>query len=260
MNARNISILLSLLASGSLCAQVSIDKPVILEGTVPGTSRVEGLQHSTERIEALTAGIAQSGVIHTAGPVTGDHWTVDLPAFGATPDNGSHIVLKVPTTDTSRISITFNGNGPYPLLREGVPLTGDALIAGSMLSIVLANDAFHVLNGSSDLRRPCPTGMVAVNQLYCIEPTERGSADYFQAGLSCAANGRRLCSWGEFISACQLGSTLGLAAMTNNWEWTNSTANEDNCGRVAGQSNCEAAGTWFATGGGPVAFRCCLTR
>ncbi len=238
-------------------AQITVDKPIVLQGDV---RRVEGLAPSVDPADALTTGIAQSGVIHHATPSAGNLWSVELAAFGTTLINGTYLVLTVPATDATTVAITLNGTGPVPVLHENQPLHGDALVEGSMLSVVFAEGAFHVLNGSSGLRRTCPTGMVAVNDLFCIEPTERGSGDFYQAGLACAALDRRLCTWGELIGACQRSLSLNLLGMTNNWEWTNSTANEDNVGRVANLNSCESAATWFATGSGPVAFRCCFSR
>lgn len=240
-----------------LCAQVSVNKPIVLQGEV---RRVEGLAPSTAPAEALTGGIAQQGVVHHATPEAGNNWVVEHNALGQLIPNGAYLVFAVPATDSSAVTIAVNGEGPFPVLHENHPLHGDRLVEGTVLTVVHANGAFHVLNGNADLRRACPSGMVAVNELYCIEPQERGGGDYFQAGLACAAQGRRLCSWGELIAACQRSLSLQLIGMTNNWEWTNSTANEDNVGRIANLNSCESAATWLATGSGPVAYRCCYSR
>lgn len=249
------SITLSALLPAS--AQVLLDKPLLLEG---GGRRIQGIASSTAPAEALNAEVAQGNTAQTALVVSGNMWTIELPAFGAQPTTGAHLVVRVPVVSPAPISITLNGSGPYQVFHEGLPLTGEGLVEGGMLSVVFNAGGFHVLNGPHYSRRTCPTGTVAVSDQFCIETSERGSGDYFQAGLACAGDGLRLCSWGEFVAACGQSSALQLTGMTNNWEWTGSTANEDNCGRVVGLGSCEVAGTWFSTGNGPLAFRCCYTR
>lgn len=255
------TLLLLLLLVPALCpAQIAIDGKVVLSGNDPDQRRVQGLAPSIAPADALSAQVAQSGVVHTAALVSGALWTIDLPAFGAVPMTGSHIVVEVPATDTSAINIRFNGHGPYPVIHEGTVVHSDALVPGTMLSLVLADGVFHVLNGTQAIRRTCPTDMAVVNDIYCIERTERGTGDYFQAGLACAAQGRRLCSWGEFLGACARTLELQLASTTDNWEWSNSTSNEDNSGRIMGSNSCEAATNRLSTGSAPIAFRCCLSR
>lgn len=253
-------LLASLVLPCALPAQVSVDHAIELTGAQPEDRRIERLDASTDGTHALTAGVAQSGVVNTALTVDGDQWSIDLPAFGNTPGTGAHIVVRVPEVGTSPITVLFNGSGPYPVVHEGSPVVGDALVEGSMLSLVLVDGVFHVLNGDSDVRRTCPEGTVAVNEQFCIEPTEHGSGDYFQAGLGCASAGLRLCTWAEFVAACGRSLDLQLVGMTNSWEWTNNTSNEDNSARIAGLNSCQSAGNWLSTGSAPIGYRCCYTR
>jgi hypothetical protein len=255
-----VHLLAALLLHGALCAQVGIDRSVELTGAEPADRRIERLDPSTQGTDALSAGVAQGGAVNTSLADPGDVWSVELPAFGEEPSTGSHVMVRVPAVSASPISILFNGTGPIPVVYEGLPLMGDVLVEGSMLSLVLANGVFHVLNGDNDMRRSCPQGTVAVNGQYCIEPTERGSGDYFQAGLGCASAGLRLCTWAEFVAACDRSLELQLVDMTNSWEWTNNTSNEDNSARIVGLNGCQTAGNWLSTGSAPIAYRCCYTR
>ena len=253
-------LLAILVLPGALVAQVNIDHPIELTGVEPGDRRVERLDASTDASDALSASVAQAGAVNTALPLSGNSWSVDLPAFGSEPSTGAHVVVRVPAVSAAPITIQFNGSGPYPVLHEGLPLSGEALVEGSMLSLVLANGAFHVLNGNNDIRRTCPDGTVTVNEQFCIEPTEHGSGDYFQAGLGCASAGLRLCTWAEFVAACDRTLELQLVGMTNSWEWTNNTSNEDNSARIVGLNGCQTAGNWLSTGSAPIGYRCCFTR
>lgn len=249
-------VLLSLTGMG----QVHVDRAVHLAGPAAGERRVEGLAPSLEAGVAVTAGIEQSGAVQYAGTVAGNTWIIDLPHFGTTPANGANVVLQVPATGQSPVFIILNSSPPLPVWYDGAPVNGGQLVEGSMLSVVLADGAYHILNGRSDLRLACPDGTRAVNDQYCIEPSERGTGNYFEAGLACAAAGLRLCSWAEYVAACQRTIQLQLTGMASGWEWTNSTSNEDNSARVAGAGSCESAGNWLSSGSAPVAFRCCFTR
>lgn len=240
--------------------QFQVDRPVELIGPAPGERRLEGVANSLDPAHAAAAGVAQSGGANLTATIAGNAWDVQLTALGSEPADGTYLVLRVPAASASPITITLNGQGPLPLLWDGAPVTGDALIEGRMLSVVLGNNAFHLLNGTNDRLRECPSGLVAVNEQYCVELNERPPGNYFEAGLACAANGLRLCSWAEFVAACQRGTELQLALMTNSWEWTSSTSNEDNSARIAGLNGCDSAGNWLSTGSAPVAFRCCFTR
>lgn len=257
MTLRNLHILILLCIGASLRAQVDVDKAVILDGP---SGHVRGLASSIAPGSAMNAETLQGNAAQRANIVTGNTWSIDLAAFGPSPANGAQLVLEVPDASDAPVEIILNSNGPYPLYLEGVPVSGSQLIPGTMLSMVLADGTFHVLNGSHDLRRACPSGTVLVNEQYCIEPTEHGSGNYFQAGLACASSGLRLCTWAEFVVACDRSLELQLTGMTNSWEWTNNTSNEDNSGRIVGLNSCVSAGNWLSTGSGPIAFRCCFTR
>jgi hypothetical protein len=140
-------------------------------------------------------------------------------------------------------------------------LAGDAYPDGTLLSLVFDGAQFQVMNGLASLRRECPTGMVAVNDQFCVEPDERAAADFFNSNLACAQVDRRLCTWAELYVACTAAAQLGLSNMTNDWEWSNNTANEDGGVRVALLSTCAAAGVrdGFDTSI-PVRSRCCYSR
>ena len=145
-------------------------------------------------------------------------------------------------------------------LGPGRQLTDSDVAPGSLLSLVFDGTSFQVLNGAVHRRRDCPSDMVAVNEQYCIEPQERDTLDFYDAAFACVSDNKRLCTWGEWYRACTLAATLGLANMSGNWEWTNSSANEDLIARMVGNTSCTAAGTSLVTGSIPRKSRCCFSR
>lgn len=260
MRSAYILLLVSMVFPLAAMAQVNLDNSIEMTGSGVADRQVEGLPASTAPNAVLTAGTEQRGDARTASVAAGNTWNVELPGLGTTPAIGTHLVIKAPTSSPGPIALSLNGVGPFPLQKGALLMDGTDVSEGSMLSLVFIGNSFQLINGRSDLRRECPSGMVAVNEQYCVEPNERPASNFFEAGLSCATVDRRLCTWGEWFVACQQASALGLVNMTNNYEWTNNTSNENNSVRITGQNTCETVGNGLATGSIPRTARCCYTR
>ena len=140
----------------------------------------------------------------------------------------------------------------------------------ALLAEAFAVDAFEVVDLGAGHRalevlldqvgKPCDPGLVAVSEAFCIQPTEHGASDFFTANANCAANGLRLCSWTEFIVACNKATELGLTGMLGNWEWTDDAVNENGSARIAGSSTCSTTGTALVSGSIDRNSRCCHSR
>ncbi len=72
----------------------------------------------------------------------------------------------------------------------------------------------------------CPSGMVDANGIFCIEPNERSSQNWYNANNQCYAAGRRLCTGSEWMMACR--NTSGLSGITSGWEWVADLGENDN--------------------------------
>ncbi len=243
-------------------AQVLIDKPVVLDGASDAQRQLKGLAPSQAQQAAQSAVVEQGGAHRFSAAGSGPVWQVDLPSLAGVPAPGTQMVVAVPgTPGTGTVWLTVNGQGPYTI----IDAPGDTLLAESvstlpMLSLVFDGNAFHLLNGATHRRRDCPEGMVTVNSQYCIEPSERDTSNWFEAARICVAENKRLCGWGEWYNACTNAAVLGLATMIGNWEWTDDSANEDECVRIAGYATCTQATAWFASGNAEQHFRCCYSR
>jgi hypothetical protein len=170
-------------------------------------------------------------------------------------------MVLTPSGATGAVSLLVNGHGPYPLV-SGIdePFDPQGIAPGTPLSVILDGTNFHVLNGSTYARKPCPPNTVAVNEQFCIEPNEHPESDFFTAISGCAANGLRLCSWAEFIVACNRRTELGLLNMTNSWEWIDDAVNENGSARMVGANGCGVASAAIVSGSFGRASRCCATR
>lgn len=260
---RHATTLLLGLVSLCLQAQVLIDRPIELVGASPAQRQVLGLPQDTSASAVLSAATEQAGRHRTvAVTLSGSTWQATLGSITGGLTAGTSLMVTTPEPVEGPVELVVNGQPAVPVvMAPGAALMGDAYPQGTLLAVVYDGTAFQVMNGRVNARRPCPTGMVAVNGEYCIEPNERPASDFFQAALACMSEDRRLCSWGELVSACLSATQLGLNNMVGNWEWTRDSANENGNVRMVLQNSCQAAGTRVATETTlPIVSRCCYSR
>ena len=241
--------------------QVTIDRPIVLTGTIETQRQVLGLPPLLTGTAANTAEVEQKGIHRYAVAVGGTVWQVDLPALAGAPAAGTQIMLStVDNASMGPVQLLVNGLGPYDIIWfPGAPLLQEDVPAIPVLSLVFDGTAFQVLNGKPRSRRECPAGTVAVNEQFCMEIAERDTTSWFTAAQTCIAASMRLCTWGEWHNGCNKATQLGIQNTVGNWEWTNDTANEDCCVRIIGFSSCAQSGTW-GVNNTPQYFRCCFTR
>ncbi len=254
---RTLLPFLLLLLCLDLPAQVRVSGSILLGGADP---TVNGLSTEAPADALLPLGLERSGQHRTAQATWTSTWSVDLDALPNGPAAGTALLIIPPDGASGPVTLAINGGPAWPVLRTPQDtLTAEAIPPGSVLHLIHDGGAFHLMNGGQDVDRDCPAGTVMVGGRICTEIEERTAADFETAILTCAGIGARLCSWGDLVAACLQRNELGLLQMTNNYEWTASTANEDGSARVALGSSCQqmsAANTAIAN----FAFRCCLTR
>lgn len=99
----------------------------------------------------------------------------------------------------------------------------------------------------------CPPDMVSVNDVYCIESTQRpGGVHWFEAVDSCFTSGRRMCRWAEYYKACAYLNPPSFDV--NGWEWLED-GGATNSARVVGGLGCITSQTNIPSS--VARFRCC---
>lgn len=258
---RHLLVLLISMVTTTGWAQVIVDKAIELNAADPNQRQVLGLPPSTNGNAATAAEVEQSGTHRYAESSNGTTWQLDYPALGGTPTPGTQIIVHVmDTTGSGPLQIMINGTGPYAVLRmPGTPLTAEETAANRVLSLVFDGTGFQVMNGMARGKRPCPSGMVAAGQQFCIEITDRDTLDFLDASTTCASLNRRLCTWGEWYTAAVSATTFGLTAVTGNWEWTDDACNENTTVRTVGLNSAQHTGcAGMLT---PARnYRCCYTQ
>jgi hypothetical protein len=261
MKMRLPTFLLTNVLAVAVNAQVATERPVVLTGAAPEDRQLTGLNIATTTDAVLTAEVERTGSFRLATPAMGNTWTIDLDALDTAPPAGTHLVLIAPNPTAGDVDLMVNGHGPYALLaRPNERVNVEDIPAGTALSVVMDGAAFQLMNGSIRPRRPCIEGTVMVNEAYCIEPEKHAATDLFTAMTTCGNVGMRLCDWGEFVTACQRATEIGMLQPTSSWEWTGDASNENNCARVVGVGSCLSAGNAFITGSIDRTFRCCYSR
>lgn len=255
--------LLFALASTWSFGQVVLNGRLILAAPDPQQRQVLGLPPSVLSSDVLTGAVDQSGatafgVATTAEPQS---WQATIAGIPEELVPGTHVLIEVPGGDEGPVTLNINASGDRPvILRGGSPMPGDLYEAGSLLSLVYDGTSFQLMNGPVHRKRECLEGMVQVNESTCIDVAEHPSAlTFFDAVLVCIEQNKRMCSWGEWHTACRKIDVLGLSNMTNNGEWTANTANYDGAVRIVGDGDCFTGGT-ESVFTGPRRFRCCIQR
>jgi hypothetical protein len=244
-------------------AQVRVDKPIDLNGAGGTDRQVIGLHDGVNTTDALNARTLQRGAYLFAEVSGGTAWQANVQPAIAQPQAGLCLLLRSTDVNTGGVTLSVNGSSPLVVLKDGdQPLQAGDVGAGETVSVVYDGSAFQLVSARRMDRKPCPSGTVAVNELYCIETQERDTLTFDIAAVICGQQGMRMCTWGQWYAACTQATTLGLQNMTGEWEWTNSAANSDESVRIVGSNSCTHAG--IASGWGDDAparnYRCCFNR
>ena len=263
MRIRVLGALLLGLIGFSLHAQVRVDKPIELDGSSAADRQVIGLHDGSDAEDALNARTLQRGSYLFAEVSGGSSWQANMQPAIAPPEAGLCLLLRAVDANTGAVTLSVNGSQPVAVLKQGdQPLQAGDISAGEMVSVVHDGNAFQLVSARRMDRKPCPSGTVQVNELYCIETQERDTLSFDLAAVVCGQQGMRMCTWGQWYAACTQATMLGLQNMTGQWEWTNSAANSDQSVRIVGSNSCTHAG--IALGWGedilPRNYRCCFNR
>lgn len=257
---RILPLLLAFLPVMPLTAQVRIDHAIELNSSDPSQRRVSGLRTAIGANEGISVEAYRAGVFATAG-TEADAWTVELAGLVGPPVTGMALTFFAPGPLPGPLALRINGNGPYPITWGGDQVVaGSSVTSGSLVPLVFDGTTFQLMSAARTGPKPCTSGSVAVNDLYCMDLSAGPDlVDFFQASNACGERGMRLCSWAEFSAACDQRNALGLSII-GQYEWVGSTCNEDGFARVSGLSSCVSTGCAAAMGGTARAFRCCSDR
>lgn len=246
---------------GTAMAQVIVDRSIELNGTTDGERQVHGLSDPTSTADAMNARTLQAGQYRYAEVSGSQAWSAVLTPAPGPLQIGAMLVLHSQNANNGPVTLSVNGQGPYPVhVGNGQDLEVGDVLAGAMVTVVYDGSGFQLTSGRAPTVRPCPSGFVAVNEQYCIEVDQHDTMSFDSAAVLCATLNGRLCTWGEWYAACFNASSLGLANMVGDYEWSNNGGNADNYVRVVGRFSCNTGAVGSAYTAPARNVRCCARR
>ncbi len=244
---------ISLFHCGAALAQVDLDAPLVLDGD-SAQRAVIGIADPLDGTAAITVEASLRASWAWCSATLQDtvvSLTVSPPVTDYVP--GLLLRFRVEQPMQGELYINLDGSGAWPLERpDGLPLAIGQLVPGIIAEVVLADGRYVLLNAPEV---GCPNGYTQVNARYCIEtapPATTGTWPW--AADRCAAQGGKLCTWGEYIGACSLVAS-GLAGMFSEWEWIDDTSNHTHGANQVGRTTCMSERTALFTV--PARSRCC---
>jgi hypothetical protein len=162
--------------------------------------------------------------------------------------------------NTGPATLDVNGLGAVPVVKHvDQPLDSADLHPGVPVSLAYDGAAFQVL---TQLHPACPPGTEAISPDACVDLQSRAEVSFYQANVQCAARNGRLCTFAEWIHACQRNAAfLGTVL---DYEWVDHAANDADKAKAMGIDSvtllpsCQAGGLRIPTG--MYRFRCCYDR
>ncbi len=250
------------LLSTTLLAQVEIDNSILLEGTSNTDKQVTNIANPTNINNTLNVENLQTNYTNFGTAISnGDTINVNLPIPPIAYSKGMKILFISPLTSLNQAYYIKIDSLPIVELQKSDTnlLNPYDLILGQVIMAVYNGNSFQLINASNTSN--CPQGFTAVNENYCIETNENATSDFWSAIADCKSKNAGLCSWGQWYYACQK-TGLGLANMTDNYEWTKDGANENYQVRIVGSGNCEqrSAGDVSTPPAFDYNYRCCYAR
>lgn len=256
---RLLSTIICAASLGPLVGQWSVPVAIELDGDAPADRQVTGAASPTGADHGASMVTDRNNTTAFATATGGNTLQVSLvPALEAYRP-GARLTLLPATTNTGAVTLNVDGLGPIAVLKDvSAELDSADLPAGVPFQVVFDGAAFQVTN---QLHPSCPSGFKPIGRDACVEMSLRGSATWYGAVNQCTARGHRLCSFAEWIRACQMPG--GILPTITEYEWVDEAANHNNYAKLMGTTpegvaDCLAGGLRVPNGTAP--YRCCSSR
>lgn len=227
-----------------LQAQVHVDKPLVLTAPAAEQRQVEGLAPAAGDDALIDLAGARQGRYHwgtASGTSSAIALSLDPPCTAYS--TGLHVRFLPVKVSSGPVTLNVNGLGPKRLYRsDGIPPTAGLLEPGRMADVIYADTAFFLT-----MRAPkgCPDGYLQANSEFCFQRNDTTSMSVFSATRWCTERGAQLCTWDQYIHACQALQTQ-LEGLFDDWEWIDDTADHTHTGVQAGRWACRSERSWGA--------------
>lgn len=243
--------------------QLDLSTKLVLDGPHPSDRQVTGLFIPLAPDDAISLDAARTQVARMTATSGSSALLGSLSPAPASYTPGMVVLIIPGSPNAAGATLELNDLGPRPLVRPG----GIALAAGDLQpgvpSRFIYDGARFQLISSTQL--PCPAGYSAAGRSFCIADSSQDAATFFNAASTCASQGTRLCTLGEWTHACF--NLAGFMPTVAEPEWTDHAANGTNGAKLVGVgvdgegvpgSGCTFGGQ--APSSLSYRFRCCSSR
>lgn len=239
--------------------QVEIDKPIVFSSSNESERRVIDIETTTNvdllsskevienQFQYASTSISNDTLYASFDP-SFDELLIGLKLFIKTPSISIPAInyIKIDKIPAVRIYIHFNQDIQEKTIKND-----------EIINIVFDGLAFQTLKRKQSTS--CPNGFVEINQTYCITQYRQGPGVFKDNVAYCSSLGARLCSWAEWVYACENYSAQITDMSIAGNEWINTGGNGANSAKVVGNNSCRAHGfTSIQTG--VYYYRCCYNR
>lgn len=225
-------LFVAVLIAGSLHLNAQLEVPVriALTGASAGDRQVLGLADPTQADAAVSVDASRSAVMNTT-TTTGTSTLIGALVPSPTSFVPGMLVTIVPQeANVAGASLDLNGSGAYPVVKWGnVPVDSADLAIGVPSRLIFDGARYQVLTA---LAKPCPQGASPGGALFCIGDSVVAEGSFYDAVNVCTSRGGRLCTFGEWSSACR--RQPGFLATVNAYEWLDDAANNGNDAKTMG--------------------------
>jgi hypothetical protein len=241
-------------------AQWDVPTTLQLDGAAPSDRQVTGLAAPQEGADGVSLGVVRERSTNFGVASGANDLSLQLSPAPTGFSIGMLITLVPAAVNTGPITLDVNGLGPVPVVKQvSLPLDSADLRPGIPVTVAWDGSAFQVLN---QLHPGCPSGTEAISPDACVELQSRSPVSFYQANVQCAARNGRLCTFAEWIHACQRNAAfLGTVL---DYEWVDHAANDADKAKAMGVDgatllpSCQGGGLRIPTG--MYRFRCCYDR
>lgn len=214
------SIILLTAFNGSW-GQWNVPVKVVLDGTEATERQVTGLAAPLSTDAAVSLDAART-LATTYTTVSGSYiLTGDLVPAPDGYSTGMLVTIHPDSANAAGAELDLNTIGPTPIHRQdGLPVQASDLLPGVPARLIYTGEVFQLLSSTP---LPCPSGTIPTSARSCIEENASAANNFYQAIRRCRNAGGRLCSFTEWMAACQ--SIPGFLDTVGPAEWLDHAAN-----------------------------------
>lgn len=237
-------------------AQVEVDNKFVMDTT----HHIKEVSAPIDSLDGTTENSIKNNLFNGGNAsLNSNNIVLSLSAAINSYETGLMVVFIPDQGNTGPVTIDIGNLGSQNIFKYGnIPLEEGDITAGVPYQIFYDGVQFQIINVGD---KSCPQNTVEVNENLCTEINSRNGELFFDAIVSCRDDGGRLCSWSEWISACDANIAV-LGDYGDQWEWVNSNSDHNMGSKIVGLNSCK--NNWHMNSNDNnnnlINYRCCYDK